>query len=209
MIEEIKDDNKKCGIIKLPTMFDQLDQDDDYDLLSNTIYSLDLDWSFSVSMNYRTMHIPTWQDYLIQDMGEYDYINDHEPAYLQKSQLERNIVPLSTFYQEVSYEIYSSDVGVKQSRRYIFIGTFTKKFRHTSYMQNNGWKKDLDVVRHFGVSKVFFYEWSGFKRYHSLTALIRHNSHSQKWILIIPQYMITRELFVALSIIVADKFLYI
>lgn len=209
MIEEINDDGKVCGIIKLPTQFDQLDQDDDYDLLSNTIYSLDLPWDFSVSMNYRTMHIPTWNDYLIQDMSDYDYTTDYEPSYFEQDQLERNIIPISQFYQEVAYEVYSSDVGVKQSHRYIFIGTFTKKFKYTSYMQNDEWKKDLDICRHFGVSKVFFYEWSGFKRYHSLTALIRHNSRSQKWILIIPQYMITRELFTALSIIIADKFLYI
>ena len=209
MIEEIDEDGKVIGIIKLPTMFDHLDNDDDYDLLSNTIYSLDLDWDFSVSMNYRTMHIPTWQDYLIEDMGKYDYTTDHEPSYLQQSQLERNIVPISTFYQEVAYEVYSSDVGVKQSRRYIFIGVFTKKFKYSSYMQNDEWKKDLDICRHFGVSKVWFYEWSGFNRYLSLTALIRHNSRSQKWILIIPQYMITRELFVALSVIIFDKLLFI
>ena len=210
MIEEIKDDNKKCGIIKLPTMFDQLDQDDDYDLLSNTIYSLDLDWSFSVSMNYRTMHVPTVWDYLIRDMSKYDYTTDHEPAYLQEDQLERNIIPISQFYQEVSYEIYSSDVGVKQKNRYIFIGTFTRKFRKTSYMQNKDeYKKDLDICRHFGCSKIFLYEWSGFKRFNSLNSLIRHNNHRQKWILIIPQYMVTRELFVAISIIVVDKFLYI
>jgi hypothetical protein len=155
MIEEIKDDNKKCGIIKLPTMFDQLE-------------------------------------------------------YLQEDQLERNIIPISQFYQEVSYEIYSSDVGVKQKNRYIFIGTFTRKFRKTSYMQNKDeYKKDLDICRHFGCSKIFLYEWSGFKRFNSLNSLIRHNNHRQKWILIIPQYMVTRELFVAISIIVVDKFLYI
>ncbi len=209
MIEEIDEDNKQIGIVKLPTIFDQLDQDDDYDLLSNTIYSLDLDWDFSVSMNYRTMHIPTWQDYLIRDMNKYDYTSDHEPAYLQEDQLERNIVPISTFFQEVAYEIGSSDVGVKRSRRYIFIGTFTRKFRKTSYMQNDEYKRDLDICRHFGIKKVFLYEWRGFNKYHSLSALIRHNNHRQKWVLIIPQYMITRELFVALSIIVVDKFLYI
>jgi len=209
MINEINDDGKVVGIIKLPTMFDQFDNDDDYDLLSNTIYSLDLDWDFSVSMNYRTMHIPTIYDYLITDMSEYDYTTDYEPTYLEQGQLERNIIPISQFYQEVAYEVYSSDVGVKQENRYIFIGTFTKKFKYTSYMQNDEWKKDLDICRHFGVSKVFFYEWTGFKRYHSLSALIRHNEFRQKWILIIPQYMITRELFSALGIIIADKLVFI
>ncbi len=209
MINEINDDGKVIGIIKLPTMFDQLDGDNDYDLLSNTIYSLDLPWDFSVSMNYRTMHIPTIYDYLIQDMSDYDHTSDYEPAYLEQGQLERNIIPISQFYQEVAYEVYSSDVGVRQKNRYIFIGVFTKKFKDTSYMQNDEWKKDLDICRHFGVSKVFFYEWNGFDRYLSLTSLIRHNSRSQRWILVIPTYMITRELFVALSVIIADKLLYI
>ena len=209
IIEDIDEDGKVIGIIKLPTMFDQLDNDNDYDLLSNTIYSLDLPWDFSVSMNYRTMHIPAVYDYLIRDMSEYDYTTDYEPSYLEQDQLEANIIPISQFYQEVAYEVYSSDVGVRQKNRYIFIGVFTKKFKDTSYMQNDEWKKDLDICRHFGVSKVFFYEYSGFKRYHSLTALVRHNSRSQRWILVIPQYMITRELFIALSVIIADKLLYI
>ena len=209
MIDEINGDGKVAGIIKLPTMFDRLDGDNDYDLLSNTIYSLDLPWDLSVSMNYRTMHIPTIYDYLIRDMEEYDYTSDYEPTYLEQDQLEANIISISQFYQEVAYEIYSSDVGVRQENRYVFIGTFTKKFAKTSYMLNDEWKKDLDICRHFGVSRVFFYEWSGFKRYHSLTALIRHNENRQRWILVIPQYMITRELFIALGIIIADKLVYI
>jgi len=205
-IKEIHNDDKKMGIIKLPTVFDNLDDDDDYNKLSNTIYALDLNWDFSVSMNYRTMHIPTVWDYMIRDTGKYDYTTDYEPAYLSKTQLERNIVPISTFFQEVSYEIYNNEIsGVSQKHRYIFIGTFNKKFKETSYIQNDEWKKDLDVCRHFGVDKVFFYDYSKFKRFYSLDSLIRHNESRQKWLLIIPNYMITRELFVSLSVIILDK----
>lgn len=204
-IEAIHDDDKVMGIIKLPTTFDNLDGDDDYNLLSNTIYSLNLNWDFSVSMNYRTMHIPTVYDYLIKDTSEYDYTSDYEPSYLSKSQLERNIIPISTFYQEISYEIYSSDVRVSQDHRYIFIGTFNKKFEDTSYIKNDEWKKDLDICRSFDCNKVFFYDYPGFERFNSLKSLVKHNEHKQRWLLIIPNYMITRELFASLLIIIFDK----
>ncbi|MFX1478394.1 MAG: hypothetical protein ACFFCI_09695 [Promethearchaeota archaeon] len=205
MIKDIHIDEKKIGIIKLPTLFDQIDGDDDYNKLSNTIYSLDLPWDLSISMNYRTMSVPTVWDYLIRDTSKYDYTTDYEPAYLEKSEAERNLVPLSTFFQEVSYEIYSSDVNVKRNHRFIFIGTFKKEFKDTSYIQNKEYKKDLDVCRHFGMSKVFFYDYSGFTRFYNLSSLIKYNEDRQSWVMWIPNYMITREFYAALVVIVIDK----
>ena len=210
MIDEIHDDEKDIGIIKLKTLHDQMDQDGDYGILSETIYSLDLDWDFSVSMNYRTWHVPNIYDYLIRDVGESDYTSDHESSYLKQSEEERSIVPLSQFYQEVAYETYSSEVGVKFGKRYIFIGNFDNEFKKTTYIQDKEYRKDLDICRHFGIKKVFLYEWRTFKRSFGsdeLRKLVKFNEERQTWILVLPNYMFSREFLIALSICAADRFI--
>lgn len=202
-------DNKDFGIIKPLTTFDSLDNDNDYNKLSNTIYSLDLPWDLSISMNYRTQRVPTLADHIIRNSDEYDYTNDYKPAYLEKSQLERNLVPLSTFYQLTAYDLYYSEVGIPKDHRYIFIGVFSSEFKETSYIQEKEWKRDLDVCRNFGSKKVFFYYWSGFIKYYDLKDLIYYKEHKSVWVLWIPNYMITRESYSSLSLIIADKLLFI
>ena len=210
MIDEIHDDEKKIGIIKLKTMHDEKDQDGDYSLLSKTIYSLDLSWDFSVSMNYRTWHVPQFYDYIIQDVSESDYTTDYESSYLEQSEEERSIVPLSQFYQEVAYEVYSSECDVDYGKRYIFIGNFDHEFKKTTYIQEKEYRKDLDICRHFHIKKVWLYSYREFKRTYGsdeLRKLVKYNNERQTWTLILPNYMFSRELCIAIAIVSADRFI--
>ncbi|GAG53029.1 unnamed protein product, partial [marine sediment metagenome] len=118
--------------------------------------------------------------------------------------------PLSQFFQEVAYETYSSEVGVKYGKRYIFIGNFDEEFKYTTYIQDKEYRKDLDICRHFGVKKVWLYSYREFKRTYGsdeLRKLIKYNEDRQTWILTLPNYMFSRELFIAICICTADRFI--
>lgn len=211
LIELIHDDEKVMGIIKLPSFYDELDFDSDYSILTRNIYGLDLDWDFSISMNYRTQHMPGIFDYMITDMDQYSYTSDdYELEYLQEEQLERNTVPLSTFYYEVAFELNSNELGIDPEDRYIFLGTFKLKFKDTDYIKDKEYQQDLDICRHFGVKKVWMYEWRTWKHHYSLDDLIDHNEDlHEKWSMHVPVYMFNREIFLALCTAIGDRFLYV
>lgn len=212
-IDAIHDDEKEIGMIKLPTQYDGLDGDGDYSILTRNIYSIckNQDWDFSISMNYRTQHVPVFTDYIIEDMNKYDYTSDYELEYLDKEQLERNLVPLNTFYYEVGMEINSNELGIED--RYIFIGNFHRKFRETSYIKNKEYKKDLDICRHFSIKKVFFYEWRSFKSTYGedeIEDLAKHNEDlHEEWVLTVSAFSLNRELFFSLGVALADRLLFI
>lgn len=212
LIDLIHKDQKKIGIIKLPAsaLYDELDFDSDYADLTRNIYGLDLPWDFSIAMMYRTQHVPTIFDYMITDMDDYQYSKDYELEYLEEEQLERNIVPISTFYYELVFELHSTELGIDPEDRYIFIGNFKKKFHETSYIENDEYQKDLDLCRHFGVKQVWFYEWRTWKSHYSLNDLIKHNEDlHDEWELIVPVYMFNREILLTSFIAFADRFLYV
>ncbi|MFX1480551.1 MAG: hypothetical protein ACFFCI_20875 [Promethearchaeota archaeon] len=212
LIDLIHDDKKDIGIVKLPAsaLYDELDFDSDYAVLTRNIYSLDLPWDFSIAMMYRTQHVPTIFDYMIQDMDEYQYSKDYELEYLEEGQLERNLVPISTFYYELVFELHSTELDIDPEDRFIFIGNFDKKFRDTTYIENDEYQKDLDLCRHFGVKQVWFYDWSDWDHFYSVDDLIDHNEDlHDEWTLTIPVYMLNREIFIAFCTAVVDRFLYV
>ena len=45
---------------------------------------------------------------------------------------------------------------------YIFVGNFKREYKRTTYITENQFYKDLDICRHFGNDKVFFYDLKGF-----------------------------------------------
>ena len=212
-IETIHEDSKEIGIIKLPTTYDELDGDGDFAILSRNIYCLKrLNFDFSVSMNYRTQHAPTFSDYLITDMSQYQ-VEEYDLEYLDKSQLERNLVPISQFYYEVVAELNSNELEIERDSRFIFIGNFNKKFEDTSYIKDKEYKKDLDICRQFGVKKMFFYEWRSFKATYGedeLENLIEHNEDVRDdWRLTVSVLSLNREVFTSLWIAIADRVLYV
>ena len=213
LIKLIHKDEKDIGIIKLPSFYDELDDDGDYAVLTRNIYSFckNLDLDFSISMMYRTQHMPGISDYMIKDMDQYSYTSEeYELEYLQEGQLERNIVPLSTFYYEVVFELNSKELGIDPEDRYIFLGTFKLKFKDTSYIKDKEYQKDLDICRNFGIKQVWFYDWRTWKHHYSLDDLIDHNEDlHEKWNMHVPVYMFNRDIFLALSVAIGDRFLYV
>jgi hypothetical protein len=212
-IDLIHQDNKKIGIVKLPAFFDEFDDDHDFSHLSRNIYSLDLPWDFSVSMIYRNQHMPRFHDYIIEDMSQYDYTSDYELEYLDKTQLERNIIPLPRFYYEVVFELNSNELGIAPDHRYIFIGNFASKFKDTSYIKDKEYKKDLDICRHFSSSKVFLYKWKTFRKSYDndeLADLIRHNNDlHDEWTIKMYSLSLNREILITLSIAIIDRLFFI
>ncbi|MGQ4874605.1 MAG: hypothetical protein ACP6IY_11105, partial [Promethearchaeia archaeon] len=212
LIKMIHNDDKEIGIVKMPSISDEKDGDNDLSKIVKNIYNIKFNWDFSVSMIYRTQHLPDLFDYLIEDMSKYDYTNEYELEYTQESDLERYLMPKSTFFYKVSYEIYNTEVNVEKQNRYIFIGTFSTKFKDTSYIKNKEYLKDLDICRYLGVKKIFMYDYNGFiARYgkSELNNLIDHIKENISWYLNIPNYYIQRELIISIIYATIDKLIYL
>jgi len=213
LIDQIKEDDstKEIGIVKMPTTMDSLDGDGDYNMLTKTIYNLDLDWDFSVTMNYRTQHIPDVFDYILEDVNKYDYSNN-KISYNDIEEYERYLIPKSTFYYKTAIEVYSSEVNVPKANRYIFIGTFHDKFSDTSYIENREYRKDLDICRHFSVDQVWFYDFRKFTGQYGfaeLEKLADYNEQKESWNMALPNYILQREVALSISYASIDGFIYI
>lgn len=210
LIDMVHDDDQEIGLIKLPSNYDESDGDGDFSKLTKTFYYLDLPWDCSISMNYRTQHVPGIDDYILEDMSEYQY-TDYQLEYLDESQLERNIITLQQFYYDIAYETHVSELNIEQENRYIFIGNFHRKFRHTTYIENEEYKKDLDICMHFNVQKVFLYEWSSFRSSYGeeeIHDLVKHIEEHEVWYLPISHLGINRAIVGTLMISYADKFIH-
>lgn len=212
-INLIHEDGKEAIIIMNPAYLDEEDEDHDQSLLAKTIYSLDLKWDASVAMLYRTARIPSPFDYVLYGLKDYHEIqSDYDVEYYETEKEDKYTMPLSEFYLKVSLELSGSAVDVEEDDRYIFIGNFHRRNRHTTYIKEKEYRKDLDICKHFKVGKVWLYEWSTFKsRYgeDEVGKLGRYNKKNEKWILTYPAFSLNRELLYILIIVIADRFLYL
>ena len=207
LIDEAHDDNKEVGLIKPLSTFDELDGDHDYSDLTEQFYSLDLDWDLRISMLYRTRYKPDMWDYLMFNMKDY-YVSERS---LGNYELEEEILPLPNFYTKVAMELESDEVDVPKDKRYIFIGTFHKEFKDTDYIDKGGYLNDIDILRHFDLDKVFIFDWDNWKeRYDGdLENLIENLNQDDEWELTLPNYVISREIFVMIFIIYLDRTLFL
>lgn len=211
-IDLIHEDHKKVGIVKLANIADNLDGDNDFALLTQNIYGLDLDFDFSVSMLYRTQHVPNFFDYIIEDLSQYDYTSEYQTEYLQDAPIERYLMTEFEFFFKAVYEIQNSEVKVPQDKRYVFIGTFSGKFRQTSYIQNKEYLTDIDILRHFDVDKIYFFTFREFiKRYgkSELEDLGKHIQKKNPIYITFSSFALNREIFTIISYSLFDRFLYI
>jgi hypothetical protein len=196
----------------MPSISDELDGDNDYARLMKCIYGLDLDFDYSVSMIYRTQHIPTFFDYIVEDVSQYDYTSDYQTEYLRDEPIERYLLRDGEFFYKVAYEVQNTEVNVKRDNRYIFIGTFSTKFKRTSYIQDKVYLLDVDICRHFDIDRIYLYTFSGFiKRYgkSELERLGKHINQKDSQRIIVSNYALNREIFTTIFYSVFDRFLYI
>jgi len=153
----IKADGKKSGMVQSSLFLDSADQDWDYSLLMRNIYSLPVEWDFTIAMLYRTSDL------------QYDESNADPPQFITKSMelfydgiIEGTKFTTSelSFYQNVAFEMNSDDDLAKD--HYIFIGDFDYRYKNIKYIEEKEYLMDLDICRHFGNEKVFFYHLTGF-----------------------------------------------
>ncbi|MEA3248437.1 MAG: hypothetical protein U9Q73_01900 [Nanoarchaeota archaeon] len=194
-IKAIQDDGKEAGIIKLPSIQDQLDGDRDYNLLTQNIYQLDLNWDYSVSMVYRTSPALNLYTLLLGNLQEYDYISDESELLYSANQPTQ---PIQDFYSLVKFERESTEVNVPRAKRFMFIGTFDYEFRDTDYVKNKEYKLDLDICRHFDMDRVYIYKWRWFRYWYGREAgvidLINHKSQYETWTINMFGYAFYRKL---------------
>jgi len=175
----IKKDEKKCGMIRAAQFLDSSDNDNDLSLFMRNIYTLDIEWDFTVTMLYRTNRL------------QGDESDDPPPEYIATSLttffgaiIEGTKYTNSelSFYQNVAIEQCDGDTIANE--QYIFIGNFKKEFEDTRYIKEKWYKKDLDICRHFNEKKVFFYDFKGFLSHYGLEGIIElgyHNQQHDKW----------------------------
>ncbi len=155
--DAIKKDGKSCGMVQATRFLDNADTDGDFTLLTRNIYSLPIEWDFTVTMLYRTNKFRT------------DESGDSPPEFNAKAlsifygaSVQGTMFTTSelSFYQNVALEENSNDNYAKE--HYIFVGNFKRIFAETNYIEEKEYFVDLDICRHYGNEKVFFYDLSGF-----------------------------------------------
>ena len=171
----IRRDGKKCGMVHAAKYLDPVDNDGDLSLFARNIYSLDINWNFTIPMIYRTNYF-----------RESD-ITVIPPMYLEISTRlfygatidgTRFTISDLSFYQIVNMEQNSKSIN--SENQYIVIGNFEKGFKNTKYIQEKEYLKDFDICRHFNKEKVFFYDLQGFLYHYGWEGIKELGRHNQQ-----------------------------
>ncbi|HEY0089971.1 MAG TPA: hypothetical protein VGB37_14065, partial [Candidatus Lokiarchaeia archaeon] len=179
--EAVTKDGKECGMIRIAQLLDSSDNDGDLALFTRNLYSLDVEWDYTITMLYRTNNLQSEDS------------DSEPPKYLaySLSTMFGAVIEGSTFtnselnfYQNVA--LVKNDDDSNANKRYVFVGNFKKEFEDTQYIQKKMYKNDLDVCRHFGAEKVFFYDLKGFLSHYGwegIEELGKYNQQKEKWYL--------------------------
>ena len=87
-----------------------------------------------------------------------------------------------SFFQNSALLEGSGDT--KADEKYAFIGLIKKEFKDTNYLKNEWFKKDIDILRHFGAERIFLYELKGFLSLYGWEGIIKlglHNQQHKSW----------------------------
>lgn len=202
--ETVKKDGKECGMIRIAQLLDSSDSDGDLALFTRNLYSLNIEWDYSITMLYRTNSLqsddsdsepPKYVTYSLSTM----FGAVIEGTKFTNSELN--------FYQNVA--LVQNDDDSKADKRYVFVGNFKKEFEETQYIQKKMYKRDLDVCRHFGAEKVFFYDIKGFLGqygWEGIEELGKYNQQKDKWYLEYNNSKSTLFLLFYCGLIIIDRF---
>jgi len=117
------------------------------------------------------------------------------------------------FYEQVEYEQCYSEVGVKQDKRYVFVGDLSPHYEGTTYIESLGYLKDIDICSHLGIDKVFVYDWLGFQHHYGnirgLEQLIDRLEDERSWSFSTPNYYVHRKVFFCLWYVWLDQLLFV
>ncbi|MHA1343045.1 MAG: hypothetical protein ACTSQG_03610, partial [Promethearchaeota archaeon] len=175
LVDLIRSDDKEAGIIRIAPYFDEKDGDGDIELFLRNLYSLNVEWDYSITMIYRTTHIATtssntWEGFFSNVLTDiFGLIYD----------TEENVMSAYSFYHQVGIEQTKGQINAEN--QYIFIGTLKEEFNETEYIKNKEYLDDLDICRHFGEKKVFLYNYKNFLNNYGEEELERLGEHNEKY----------------------------
>jgi len=185
-VEAIKEDGIKAGIIKLPSIQDQLDGDRDLNYLTQNVYQLDVNWTYSLDMVYRCAPRGNILSMILADINDYSLVTsiDEDSAFYKKTQIQVGVI--QDFYSLVKFSVESTEVGVIKDNRYMFIGDLSWETRNQPYIADKGYKLDIDVCRHLGVDRIYIYKWRYFRYFYGGNAaatdeLVAHLNQHETW----------------------------
>jgi len=221
-IKQVHDDGKEAIIVYNPLMLDDLDGDDDYTLMTRNIYRLDLEWDYGVCMIYRNIRYPHPIDPFLEFFQDYNYANkpveydENYTGYWDTKKYERWKLPLTEYYYRVSLEVTGTGIGggagPPKNGIVMFIGAFDKFAKGTDYINNKEFYKDIDICRHFGMKRLYFWHylyWRYFYGEKELKKLGEYAKQHKTWELIMPSFALQREFLYMVLTPSVDRFLFL
>lgn len=209
LVESINSDGKQAGIIRVSSYMDEFDGDGDLNYLNRNLYSIDVEYDFSITMVYRAERIVA-EDELTAEKIVDDFMKNLLGVPVVSE--EQEVLSAYNFYHRVGVEL--SEGEIKVDERYIFIGTMKEEFDHTDYVKKKGYLDDLDICRHFEQEKVFIFSYQNFIENYGVEELINLGEHKQKeekntWTL--EYYMLESQVNIVfyLIVVIVDWFLFL
>lgn len=207
-IAQIHEDGKEAGIIRSRPNMDEQDGDGDIELLSHNIYSLDVEWDFSITMLYRSQRLHQAGDQSTTSFVENILLNIYGATRTDTAFVYSRFY----FYLFVGMEQTPGDLKVDTENQYIFLGNYKAEFNETDYIKDKEFVYDLDVCRHFGEQKVFLYNYEGFMYSFGedgINQIIQHNHQYQSWGLDYYSNQIQANLLLLFFLVLIDPLLYL
>ncbi len=204
--EAVKKDNKQVGIIRAAELLDSSDSDDDLSLFLRNVYTLDIEWDFSITMLYRTNSLQSDESDASPSEFTISMMNTFWGSVIEGTKFTNSEL---NFYQNVELSLKSSET--KADNYFVFIGVVNKEFEETSYIKKEWYKKDIDILRHFKAEKVFLYELKGFLRvygWEGIKELGLHVREKESWTFKYNNYKSIIFLFFYCMLIIADLFVF-
>lgn len=180
LVQKIRSDGKKAGIIRTRRYLDETDGDGDLELINRNVYSLDVEWDFSVNMLYRSQAIKESEEGSAQDIATDTLVEIFGGSKTDGAYVYSRFF----FYLFVGIEQTKSELDTND--QYIFLGNYKAKFEETDYIKDEEFLYDLDICRHFSEKKVFLYNYEGFTYHYGeegLKELFEHNQQKDSWVL--------------------------
>ncbi len=207
-IDLVHEDGKQAGIIRARSNLDEGDDDGDIELMNRNIYSLDVEWDFSVTMLYRSQRLHKAEEGSTIDLVENLLLNIYGATQTETAFVYSRYY----FYLFTGIEQTPGDINVKPENQYIFLGNYKAEFEETTYIEDKEFMYDLDICRHFGEEKVFLYNFEGFMYSfgeEGIEELIEHNNQFESWELEYYGYQTQSNLLFLFALVVLDPLLYL
>lgn len=205
-IEVVHSDNKTIGIIRSRPNLDEGDGDGDLELMNQNVYSLEVEWDFSITMLYRSQRLQETEEGSTLEFVEELFLNIYGATRTENAFVYSRYY----FYLFAGIEQTPGDIMVDPEHQYIFLGNYKAEFNETTYIQDKEFFYDLDICRHFGEKKVFLYNFEGFLYSFGedgLEELVEHNNQYKPWQLRYYAYQTEANLLLLFFLVIVDPVL--